>query len=117
MLLCEHVPDGSAMPGIQVFATDIDERAIAMARSGGYLESILTDVPPSRLKQFFTHSHGRYVVKKSLRKKVLFAAHNVLRDPLFSQINLVSCRNLLVYRWSGNWWKCTGGESMRYRKV
>jgi two-component system CheB/CheR fusion protein len=97
MLLCERLADENHQPGIQVFATDIDERAIESARTGRYLESILTDVPPSRLRQFFTHTRGVYVVSKALREKVLFAAHNILRDPPFSQLDLVTCRNLLIY--------------------
>jgi two-component system CheB/CheR fusion protein len=97
MLLCERMVEESHQPGIQVFATDIDERAIESARSGQYLESILTDVPPSRLRQFFAHTRGFYVVSKALREKVLFAAHNILRDPPFSQLDLVTCRNLLIY--------------------
>jgi two-component system CheB/CheR fusion protein len=97
MLLCERLADENHQPGIQVFATDIDERAIESARTGRYLESILTDVPPSRLRQFFTHTRGFYVVCKALREKVLFAAHNILRDPPFSQLDLVTCRNLLIY--------------------
>ncbi|MFL9912986.1 CheR family methyltransferase [Paraburkholderia sp. RL17-337-BIB-A] len=97
MLLCERLAEENQRPGIQVFATDIDERAIESARSGRYLESILTDVPPSRLRQFFTHTRGFYIVSKALREKVLFAAHNILRDPPFSQLDLVTCRNLLIY--------------------
>ncbi|HEY3597302.1 MAG TPA: CheR family methyltransferase [Paraburkholderia sp.] len=97
MLLSEPVPVVSEVAGIQVFATDIDERAIETARAGRYLESILTDVPPSRLRQFFTHARGVYTINKSLREKILFAAHNILRDPPFSQLDMVSCRNLLIY--------------------
>jgi two-component system CheB/CheR fusion protein len=97
MLLCERLGEENDQPGIQVFATDIDERAIESARSGRYLESILTDVPPSRLRQFFTHARGFYVVSKALREKILFAPHNILRDPPFSQLDLVTCRNLLIY--------------------
>ncbi|CAD6530383.1 CheR family methyltransferase [Paraburkholderia metrosideri] len=97
MLLCERLTEQNRQPGIQVFATDIDERAIEAARSGRYLESILTDVPPTRLRQFFTHARGFYFVSKALREKVLFAAHNILRDPPFSQLDLVTCRNLLIY--------------------
>ncbi len=97
MLLSEKVAGSASPRDIQVFATDIDDRAIEAARSGRYPESILTDVSPSRLRQFFTHTRGFYIVNKSLRETVLFAAHNVLRDPPFSQLDLVSCRNLLIY--------------------
>ncbi|GJH21827.1 PAS domain S-box protein [Caballeronia novacaledonica] len=97
MLLSEALPDYATPGHVQVFATDIDDRAIEVARSGRYPESIVTDVPPSRLRHFFTHTRGAYVVSKPLREKVLFAAHNILRDPPFSQLDLVSCRNLLIY--------------------
>ncbi|MFP3566526.1 CheR family methyltransferase [Paraburkholderia sp. SIMBA_030] len=97
ILLCQELADGTKAGGVQVFATDIDERAIEVARAGHYPESILTDVPRARLQQFFTHSRSGYAVNKPLREKVLFAAHNILRDPPFSQLDLVSCRNLLIY--------------------
>ncbi len=97
MLLCERLGVDNHLPGIQVFATDIDERAIEAARLGRYSESLLTDVPPLRLRQFFTRARGAYVVSKALREKVLFAAHNILSDPPFSQLDLVTCRNLLIY--------------------
>ncbi|SFU23985.1 two-component system, chemotaxis family, CheB/CheR fusion protein [Paraburkholderia aspalathi] len=97
ILLCEEIASGTEADRIQVFATDIDERAIEVARAGRYPDSILTDVPPARLRQFFTHERSGYTVNKLLREKVLFAAHNILRDPPFSQLDLVACRNLLIY--------------------
>ena len=97
MLLCERVPEGQELPPIHLFATDVDPHAIKVARMGSYPESILTDVPPTRLARFFTHSRDRYSIKKRVRDKVLFAPHNLLRDPPFSQVDFVSCRNLLIY--------------------
>ncbi|SAL35324.1 chemotaxis protein [Caballeronia sordidicola] len=82
---------------IQVFATDIDESAVSRARAGVYPESIMTDVPPSSLRQFFVKTGAHYEVVKSIREKILFAMHNVLRDPPFSRLDMVSCRNLLIY--------------------
>lgn len=82
---------------LQVFATDIDERAIAVGRSGVYSESIVTDVPPPRLRQYFTKEKRQYKVKKEIREKILFAQHSLLRDPPFSQVDLICCRNLLIY--------------------
>src|SRR5690606_33401327 len=84
-------------PGFQVFASDIDDRAITFGRAGAYPESIVVDVPPGRLRQFFVREGGRYRVKKSLRERILFASHNVLRDPPFSRLDIVCCRNLLIY--------------------
>lgn len=97
MLLCEHANTLSQPPSLQVFATDIDDAAIATGRAGAYPESIITDVIPSRVRQFFTREGGSLRVKKSLRDHVLFATHNVLRDPPFSRLDMVACRNLLIY--------------------
>lgn len=81
----------------QVFATDIDERAISFARLGLYPESILADVEPTRARQFLTKDAAHYRVKKELREHVLFALHNLLRDPPFSRLDMICCRNLLIY--------------------
>jgi two-component system CheB/CheR fusion protein len=97
MLLAEHADTLNAPPAFQVFASDIDEPAIAFGRAGVYPESIVTDVPPTRLRQFFSKEQHRYRINKAIRDRVLFALHNVLRDPPFSRIDLVSCRNLLIY--------------------
>lgn len=88
---------GMALPA-QVFATDIDERALALARNGLYAPYIVTDVAPARLAQYFTRDPGGgYRVAKAVREPVLFATHNVLRDPPFSRLDLICCRNLLIY--------------------
>ena len=97
MLLCEHAVTLSDTPGLQIFATDIDEQAINHAREGVYPATIEADVSPERLRRFFTRDGRGYRVKKDLRDNVLFAAHNVLSDPAFSRLDLVSCRNLLIY--------------------
>ncbi|WP_269502947.1 chemotaxis protein CheB [Burkholderia sp. IMCC1007] len=97
MILLEYVDHHPNLPSIQLFGSDIDERAIGVARVGAYPESILADVSATRLRQFFTKDHGRYHVIKPLREKVLFATHNVLRDPPFSRLDFISCRNLLIY--------------------
>jgi two-component system CheB/CheR fusion protein len=97
MLLAEQRVLLNSSVDIQVFATDIDDRAISIARRGLYPESIVTDVAPSKLRQFFIREDGHYRIKKTLREKVLFAAHNILRDPPFSRVHLISCRNLLIY--------------------
>ena len=84
-------------PAIQVFATDIDEQAIQVAREGSYPEAIETDVTPARLQQYFTKEVGGYRVTKALRECVLFAAHNLINDPPFLHLDLLTCRNLLIY--------------------
>jgi two-component system, chemotaxis family, CheB/CheR fusion protein len=97
MLLSEYAAKLSEPPQIQIFATDIDERALKEARDGNYPFSISLDVSAERLHEFFHLDGGRYQVNKSLRELVLFARHNLLRDPPFSRIDLISCRNLLIY--------------------
>lgn len=82
---------------IQVFASDIDERAIAIGRAGSYAPGAVDTMSPDRATRYFI-PHGEQVkVKKELRDRVLFAVHNLLRDPPFSGLDLVCCRNLLIY--------------------
>ena len=83
-------------PRIQIFATDIDDKAIQEARECRYPQTIALDVSPERLRQFFTKEGEGYRAKE-VRELILFAGHNVLRDPPFSKLDLVSCRNLLIY--------------------
>jgi two-component system CheB/CheR fusion protein len=97
MLLAQHRATLLDAPRIQVFATDIDDRAIAQARECRYPGTLSVDVPPERLRQFFIKDGDHYQLKKELRDTVLFASHNVLRDPPFSKVDLISCRNLLIY--------------------
>ncbi|MDX3986052.1 MAG: CheR family methyltransferase [Achromobacter sp.] len=82
---------------IQLFATDIDEASLATGRAGAYSMAIEADVPSSLLQGYFTRLEHEYRIKKEVRERVLFAVHNVLRDPPFSKLDLVSCRNLLIY--------------------
>ncbi|CAH2798991.1 MAG: Multidomain signal transduction protein including CheB-like methylesterase, CheR-like methyltransferase and BaeS-like histidine kinase [uncultured Paraburkholderia sp.] len=84
-------------PRVTVFATDIDERAIAIARAASYPAAIVNDVSPERLRRYFVAESSRFRVVKSLRDTIIFAAHNLLRDPPFSRVDLISCRNLLIY--------------------
>ena len=82
---------------IQVFATDIDDRALETARAGVYPQAILTDVTPPRLRQYFIKEQNHYRMQKELRERILFARHNILRDPPFSRLDMISCRNLMIY--------------------
>jgi len=82
---------------VQVFATDIDARAIDTARAGVYSASIATDVSPERLARFFSAEDGGYRIHKNIRDLLIFSEHDVTRDPPFSKLDLVSCRNLLIY--------------------
>ncbi len=82
---------------VQIFATDIDEEAIARARVGWYPEGIAADITPQRLKRNFREEGNGWRVKDQLRDMVVFAIQNVVSDPPFSRLDLVSCRNLLIY--------------------
>ena len=97
MVLREQLDLANLACDMQVFATDIDERAIAVGRTAVYPESIMTDVSPTRLRQFFSKDQEQFQVNRRLREKVLFARHNILRDPPFSRLDLICCRNLLIY--------------------
>ena len=81
----------------QIFATDIDETALAKARHGFYTANDAADVSDERLHRFFVQTEGGYRVKRELRETILFANHNLLRDPPFARIDLITCRNLLIY--------------------
>lgn len=82
---------------IQVFATDIDESAIEVGRRGKYPKSIAQDVGAERLKRFFDRMDGSYRVKKIIRETLVFALQDVTKDPPFTKLDLLSCRNLLIY--------------------
>ncbi len=87
---------GSHVP-VQVFATDLNGTAIEKARAGVYSKSITNDVSLERLRRFFVEVDGSYRVTKPIRDMCIFAKHNVVSDPPFSRLDLISCRNLLIY--------------------
>ena len=97
ILLREHMDGLPVVPRVQVFATDIDEPAIATARSGRYPATLLDGLSPDRRERFFSHAENSYLVSKEIRDLCTFSAHSLIRDPPFSRMNLVSCRNLLIY--------------------
>lgn len=97
MLLLEYAAGLGNPPEIQVFATDVAVDALVRAREGLYPGAIAADVSDERLKRFFVKEGESYRVKKELRERVLFAPHNVLSDPPFSKIDLLTCRNVLIY--------------------
>ncbi len=97
MLLVEIMDRLDRRFPIKVFATDINLKSIQTGREGLYPESIAGEMPEQRLKRFFTEKDGRYRVSGQIREMVLFSPHNVASDPPFSQLDLVSCRNLLIY--------------------
>lgn len=95
--LLEYLGDRASQTLIQFFGTDVSESSIAKARTGLYPENIQGDVSPERLRRFFTKVEGGFRISKSIRDMCIFAQHNVLNDPPFSQMDLISCRNLLIY--------------------
>jgi two-component system CheB/CheR fusion protein len=97
MLLLEYAQGLQAAPTLQIFATDISEPALRRAREGLYPEPIELDVTPSRLMRFFQREQGGYRVRQDLRELILFAPQNLLKDPPFSKIDLITCRNVLIY--------------------
>ena len=97
MLACEQMSRMQAPPRVQVFATDIDEQALPIARAGRYPTALLESITAERLARFFVADSGGYVVARELRELCIFSSHSVVRDPPFSRMDLVSCRNLLIY--------------------
>lgn len=97
MLLHEYAHSLDAPPGLQVFATDVDPEGLETARQGVYPTTIETDVTDDRLDRFFHREEDQYRVTSSLRNTVVFAEHNLIEDPPFSNLDLVCCRNLLIY--------------------
>ena len=99
ILLAEHQQRLKERINIQIFATDIDSRAIAAARAGIYPASIATDISRSRLDRFFTLESvdGFYQVNRKLRDMIVFSEQNVIKDPPFSRLDMISCRNLMIY--------------------
>ncbi|MEO8415703.1 MAG: CheR family methyltransferase, partial [Ginsengibacter sp.] len=95
--LYEFLSDKISSVKVQIFATDISEQAIAKARSGIYTQKQLEGVSERRLHEFFTKTDGSYQIKKIIRDMCVFASHNFLKDPPFAKIDLISCRNVLIY--------------------
>ncbi len=97
MVVLEQLQETKQDGNIQIFATDIDEDALARARAGSYPASIAAEVRPDRLSRFFNSTDDGYTVSKLLRDSVMFAVQNVIADVPFSKLDLISCRNLLIY--------------------
>jgi two-component system, chemotaxis family, CheB/CheR fusion protein len=97
MMLADKARQLDAPPPIQVFGTDLDEQAIRAAREGVYPLTIEADVSEERLRRYFVRELRGYHVRRELRELVLFAQHDLLKDAPFSRLDLVSCRNLLIY--------------------
>ncbi|MEO1528438.1 MAG: CheR family methyltransferase [Planctomycetota bacterium] len=97
MLLHEHFESRGAAPSIRVFATDVHEKSLATASRGIYSEEQVASVGSERLNRFFVRRNGHYQIAPHLRKSVVFSPHNVVRDAPFTKLDLITCRNLLIY--------------------
>lgn len=98
ILLVEYLTEKKLSRSVQIFGSDVKEESIAFARAGVYPKSIEDVVSPERLRRFFTiRPGGRYSIARSIRELCVFAEHNLLKDPPFSRLDLISCSNLLIY--------------------
>ena len=97
ILLLENSSKMESPPKVTVFASDLHEHSLGRARDGFYPGDIATDVSPQRLKRFFVKVDGGYRIRKEIRELVIFTPHNLLGDPPFSRLNLISCRNVMIY--------------------
>ena len=97
ILLLEEAARRNMRPEIQVFASDLDAKALLTAREGCYPSAILADVSDERLRRYFVREGDQYRVCREVRDTIVFAQHSLLKDPPFSRLNLISCRNLLIY--------------------
>lgn len=97
MCLLEFLDDREIEIPVQIFATDVSEAVISKARAGIYPENIIADVTPERLRRFFVKVDRGYEISKRIRELCIFARHNLVKDPPFSKLDLISCRNVLIY--------------------
>ncbi len=97
ILLREFLDETRQEFKVQMYSTDLDANAIAVARSGTYPLNIVQDVLPERLRRFFVKEEAGYRVKKEIREMVVFAIQSVIKDPPFTKLDLISCRNLMIY--------------------
>jgi chemotaxis methyl-accepting protein methylase/signal transduction histidine kinase len=97
MLVQEALDVAGKSLEVKIFATDIDETSLQKAATGAYPESVIDDVTPQRVKRFFKKTGHSYQVIRQLREMMIFASHNLTRNPPFTRMHLVTCRNLLIY--------------------
>ncbi len=97
MLLLEYMNKNNIECDLKIFATDIDKHSLEVAGQGFYPESIVADIDPALLAKYFTRKENGYLIDQAVREVVVFATHNLLKDPPFSKLNLLVCRNLFIY--------------------
>lgn len=96
MIFAETLGDRIGYYRIQIFATDVDDEALNVARRGVYPAASMTEVNPTQLERYFRHTGSNYEAGKLLRDMIVFARHNLVSDPPFLRLDLVSCRNVLI---------------------
>ncbi|MCA1743443.1 MAG: PAS domain-containing protein [Desulfovibrionales bacterium] len=97
ILAREHMIETENMRDLKIFATDIDRDAVQYAATGLYPESIIADIPQDLLHKYFYKKDDKYQITRNIREMVVFAQHNLIKDPPFTNIDFISCRNLLIY--------------------
>jgi two-component system CheB/CheR fusion protein len=97
LIECLEEMDKSEWPKLQLFATDLDAEAIEHARNGVYFDNIVADVSASRIERFFLRKDNTFQVKKELREMIVFAQHNLIKDAPFTRLDLLCCRNVMIY--------------------
>ena len=97
ILFREALEELNARRDVKIFATDVDSRAIEQAGRGIFSKSIINDVSPDRLARFFLKRNSQYAISKEIRRMIVFAPHNMLSDPPFGKLDLIICRNVMIY--------------------
>ena len=97
IIILEFLGERAIGTPVQIFATDLNDKAVERARAGIYLKTALQNVSPPRLEKFFTKMDGQYQVIKAIREMIIYAPHNLLNDPPFSRMDLISCQNVMIY--------------------
>ncbi|HSA97394.1 MAG TPA: CheR family methyltransferase, partial [Acidobacteriota bacterium] len=97
ILIAECLEDLKQEIKVKIFGTDVDAEAIARARAGNYSENIAGDISPARLRRFFVREQGGYRVRKEIREMIVYAVQDLTKDPPFTKLDILSCRNLLIY--------------------
>ena len=97
ILFCEVMETLKIKRSVKIFATDLDVEAVSVAGKGVYSENIIDSVSPARLSHYFVRQNNTYTISRDIRKMIVFSPHNVFQDPPFGKLDLISCRNMLIY--------------------
>ncbi|MBP2027098.1 two-component system CheB/CheR fusion protein [Acetoanaerobium pronyense] len=97
ILISEYLEKNNINCDVKIFATDVDKKALEVAAYGYYLDNLLLDIDQSLVQKYFVKKNNGYIIKEKIRKMIVFANHNVLKDPTFSKLDFLTCRNLFIY--------------------